>query len=147
MTKFGNPQFATEHEGRFVPVIYPEEEPFWKAAREHRLVLQSCDRCHQVWFPIGPNCPRCLSDGFTWQEMSGQGKVSSFVVFHKPWADWLRELVPYVVAQVELDEGPRLTSNLPGVALDDVQIGLPVRVVFEDVSPDITLPQFTVSGQ
>jgi uncharacterized protein len=144
MTKFGSPQSMTEYDGRFVPVIYAEEQPFWKAAREHRLVLQSCDRCHRAWYPIGPNCPRCLSTDFTWQELRGTGKVSSFVVFHKPWADWLRDRVPYVVAQVELDEGPRLTANLPGVAIEDVRIGMPVSVVFEDVSPEISLPQFTV---
>jgi uncharacterized protein len=127
--------------GRYFPVRYPEEEPFWAAADEEQLVLQRCDECGKVRYPIGPVCPECLSPNYTWTEMSGRGEVTTYVVYHRPWAPWLKNRVPYVVVQVQLEEGPRLTTNLLDIAPEDVHVGLAVEVAFEHL-PDITLYQF-----
>lgn len=131
-----------EKTGRYLPVIYPEEMPYWEAARAHKLVLQQCDSCGKVRFPIGGICPACLSGEFTWTPMSGRGVVHNYVVYHKPWSDYLKTKVPYAVVQVELEEGPRLTTNLLGLPADQVRIGLEVDVAFEDVTDTITLVQF-----
>jgi uncharacterized OB-fold protein len=131
-----------DESGRYLPMIYPEERPYWEAAARHELVLPKCDACSKVYYPVGPVCPNCLSDSFSWVPMSGHGKVSSFVVYHKAWAPWMKSLVPYVVAQVELDEGPRLTTNLLGIELADVSVGLEVRVDFQQLTEEISLPQF-----
>ena len=132
-----------EKTGRFMPILYPEEAPYWEAARRHELRLQKCRQCGKVWFPIGPVCPFCLSKDFEWALMSGRGVVSNCVVFHKAWAPWLESRVPYAVVQVELEEGPRLTTNLLGIKPSEIQIGQPVEVVFEDISDtEVTLVQF-----
>lgn len=127
---------------RYLPKIYDEEKPYWDGLKEHEIRLQVCDRDHRPWYPIGPVCPRCLSDEYTWTPMSGYGVVSTYVIFHKAWAHWLESRVPYAVVQVELAEGPRLTTNLLGLPADQVRIGQPVRAVYEQVSDDIVLLQF-----
>lgn len=127
---------------RYLPVLYPEEREYTDALREHRFVLQRCSACHEVRYPIAPVCPRCLHDGFEWAAMSGRGRVSSFVVYHKAWAAWLRGRVPYAVVQVRLAEGPRLTTNLLHADPADIRIDMPVTSTFEDVTDEITLLQF-----
>lgn len=127
---------------RYLPTIYPEEKPYWDGFREHEIRLQVCDHDGKPWYPIGPVCPRCLSDQWSWQPMSGRGMVSTYVIFHKAWAPWLASRTPYAVVQVELAEGPRLTTNLLGIPADQVRIGLAVQAVYEQISEDIVLLQF-----
>jgi len=135
-------QRVDEASGRYLPVIYAEELPYWEALKQRSLKLQRCKSCVSTWFPIGPACPHCLSQDFEWAPMSGRGVVHNFVVYHKAWTPWLEKRVPYAVIQVELDEGPRLTTNLVGCAVTDVKIGMRVEAAFEDIPGDITLLQF-----
>lgn len=128
---------------RYLPIRYPEEAPFWDALNEHRLVLQQCGACRNYVYPIGPVCPRCLSDDVRWTELSGAGTVTSYVVFWKGWAPWLEERVPYAVAQVQLAEGPRLTANILGVPASDVHVGMAVEAAYEEVGDGLTILQFT----
>lgn len=134
-----------EKTGRYLPVIYPEELPFWEGARKHEIVLQRCNACAKSWYPIGPACPHCFSMSFKWDRMSGRGTLHNYVVFHKPWTKWFESKVPYAVVQVQLEEGPRLTANFLDCALKDLRIGMPVEAVFEDITSDITLVQFRPS--
>lgn len=129
-------------EERWYPVLYPEEAPFWDGARRGELVLQKCDECEKVRYPIGPSCPDCLSTEFTWTTLSGQGQVRSYVVYHRAWAPWLEKQLPYAVVQVELAEGPRLTTNLLGITPDEVHVGMKVEATYEDIGDNITLVQF-----
>lgn len=131
-----------ERTGRYLPILHPEEKPFWAAAKQHRLVLQKCRRCERVWYPVGPTCPFCLSKEHDWTEMSGRGVVHNFVVYHKPWIPYYKDKVPYVLAQVEIEEGPRLTTNILGIPPGDVKIGMAVEATWEDVTDDVTLLQF-----
>ena len=140
-------QRTDEATGRYLPVIYPEELPYWEALKQRSLKLQRCKSCSKVWFPIGPACPHCLSPGFEWAAMSGRGVIHNFVVYHKAWTPWLEKRVPYAVIQVELDEGPRLTTNLFNCAPADISIGTRVEAVFEDVTDEITLLQFRPAGK
>lgn len=128
--------------GRYLPIRYPEEMPYWEAAQRHELVLQRCSACGKLRYPIGPTCPACLSDESTWDKMSGRGQVSTYVVYHKAFAPWLEQYVPYVVVQVELAEGPRLTTNLRGIDPNEVRIGMEVEAIYEKLTDDITLLQF-----
>jgi uncharacterized OB-fold protein len=137
-----SPRRIDEKTGRFLPVIYPEELPYWEALRQRQLVLQQCAACGKAWFPIGPACPHCFSLEFKWAAMSGRGVVHNYVIYHKAWAPWLESRVPYAVVQVEIEEGPRLTTNLLDCALKDIKIGLPVEAAFEDITDEITLLQF-----
>lgn len=119
----------------------PESVPYWAAAREKRLSLPQCESCEQYWFPPSRTCPHCLSAQVHFSDVSGRGKVFSFVTFHRVYHPGFAGDVPYVVALIELEEGPRLLSNVVGVAPDDVRCEMPVEVVFEDVG-DATIPKF-----
>jgi len=136
------PSRIDETSGRYLPVIYPEERPYWDALRRRKLVLPRCKACGQAWYPLGPACPSCFEVGFDWAPMAGKGVLHNYVVYHKAFAPWLEKRVPYAVVQVELDEGPRLTTNLVDCPLDQVKIGLRVEAAFEDITDEITLLQF-----
>jgi uncharacterized OB-fold protein len=77
-----------------------------------------------------------------WQPVSGRGTVFSYNVMHQVYHPGFAAEVPYAVVIVKLDEGPKITSNLVGCRLDQIAIGMPVEVVFEQISPDVTLPRF-----
>jgi len=126
-----------------VPAASPESAPFWKAAKEHRLLIPRCRRCQKFWFPPSRLCPHCLSDDAGWETVSGRGKIYSFVVFHRVYHPAFAGEVPYVVAIVELEEGPRMLTNIVGVPIDQVRCNMPVEVVFDDVSSEVAVPKFT----
>ena len=117
------------------PPYNPEAAPFWTAAAAQRLVLPVCDACgHHIWYPRSW-CPACEHDRVTWTELGGRGVVYATSVLRKslgPWAD----AAPFLVAYVELTEGPRILTN---IVVDDptsVRIGDPVRAVFVPI-PDL----------
>lgn len=134
---------SNPHTAKPLPVPSPESRPFWQAARNHQLVLPRCNRCEKSWFPPSCLCPHCLSDDTGWQEVSGRGRVHSFVVFHRVYDPAFAREVPYVVALVELDEGPRLLSNIVDVEPHRIRCGMHVVVKFEDLSPEISVPKFS----
>ena len=114
--------------------------PFWEACRREVLEVCACADCGHRFLPPGPCCPRCWSPRLAPQEASGRGRVFSFAVYRRTYHPAIP--APYVVALVELDEGPRLISNIVGCAPEDVAIDMPVAVCFEDAG-DFTLPRFT----
>jgi uncharacterized OB-fold protein len=136
------PKLMDERTGRYLPLLHPEEREFWSGTKRREIRLQCCSACSKTWYPIGPTCPFCLSDKYEWQRMSGRGVVSNVVIFHKGWTPYLAARVPYAVVQVELEEGPRLTTNMLDIAPHDVKIGMPVEAAYEDVTEEVTLVQF-----
>src|SRR3990172_12506423 len=127
---------------RPLPRITAENRPYWEAARRGELKLQRCDECGQFRYPIAPVCPFCLAERFTWTGLSGRGTVSTWIVFHKVFFPAFAERMPYNVAHVALEEGPRLTTNVLECRNEDLYMGMPVEVCFERVNDEITLPQF-----
>lgn len=125
-----------------VPTITTEMRPFFEAARRHQLVLQRCKQCRAFRFPARPICSSCLSTEAEWIPVSGKGEVFSFNVMHQVYHPAFAERVPYAVVLVKLAEGPKMTSNLVGVEPYDIEIGMPVEVVFEDIDDEVTLPKF-----
>jgi uncharacterized protein len=126
-----------------LPLPSPESRPFWEAARRHELSLQRCRGCATwVFFPRAA-CPRCLSADLEWRRASGRGTLHTFTVVHRGLKGFPIG-PPYVIAIVELAEGPRMMTNLLGVPADPaaLRIGMPVEVVFTDVTPEVTLPHF-----
>lgn len=117
-------------------------KPFWEAARRHELVLQHCPSCGSYRYPAGLNCSECLSDKLEWKKVSGRGIVYTWTVFHRAYHPSFVNEVPYAVVAVELEEGPRMITNLLDCKLNDIIIGLPVEVVFEDANQEISLPKF-----
>lgn len=87
-------------------------EPFWRALAEGRLDMQRCTGCGATWLPARAQCPSCLDPGTEWVPSAGRGRVLSWVVYHKAYAPHLAERLPYNVTLVELDEGPRILTNI-----------------------------------
>ena len=125
-----------------LPRITVENRPFWEATKRHELRLQRCTECGRFRYPPAPVCPDCLGERADWARVSGRGKVTTWLIFHKAYFPSFADDVPYNVVQVELEEGPRLTANLVGMANDRITIGMPVDVIFDDVTPEVTLPRF-----
>lgn len=128
------------------PVPTPDNQPYWDALREGRLVVQACASCDALVHPPRPMCPECGAFDKTWREMSGRGEVYSYVVTHQAIHPSFAEHTPYATVVVQLEEGPLLTSNLVDVAPEEIAIGMPVAVVFEPLNDEITLPLFRRTG-
>ena len=103
--------------------------PYWDALAQGRLTFQRCNLCRHAWLPARAECPECLRADWGWEEASGGAKLVSWVVYHVAFNDWYRAKLPYNVATVELDEGPRLLSNIVGGAA--LRIDLPLRLAIE----------------
>ncbi len=127
---------------RPVPVPDAETAPYWQAAREHRLLLQRCAACSRHVFYPRSVCPHCHSGPLEWVEAGGGGVVHSFTVARRPAGPAFAGHTPYVVVLVDLDEGPRMLSNLLVDNVDAVRVGQRVTIAFEDLA-DVTLPVFT----
>ncbi|MCZ2111068.1 MAG: Zn-ribbon domain-containing OB-fold protein [Dehalococcoidia bacterium] len=117
------------------------------AAKEHRLMVQRCTGCGALRFPPREICSRCLSSSAEWTNVSGRGEIFSFNVMHQVYHPAFAREVPYAVIVVKLAEGPKITSNLLDCPIDRIKIGMPVEVVFEQISDAVTLPKFRVRAQ
>ena len=128
------------------PLPQPDSETrfYWDAARDHRLAILRCVECARfVHYPRSA-CPSCAGDRLQPTTVSGKGKIYSFTVTHYASAPGFDREVPFVVALVELDEDPsvRLIANVRECEASAVRIGMPVEVLYEDVTETVTLPQF-----
>jgi len=126
-----------------IPKPTPETKPFWDAAKQRKLRIQRCRDCTQHYFYPRPLCPQCLSRNVEWVEASGRGTLHTFVINHRPPRGF-PATGPFVIGIVQLDEGPKMMTNIVGVEPDPKQLrcDMPVEVVFEDLTDDITLPKF-----
>jgi uncharacterized OB-fold protein len=120
--------------------------PWWEAAAQHRLVVQRCTSCQHSRLPAAPVCPRCRSAESDWREVSGRGEVYTYTIVHRPIA--AGQELPFVIAVVALEDagGVRMISNLVDVEPDALSIGMPVEVVWEDMSADLAVPRFRPRG-
>ena len=125
-----------------LPAVTEDGAPYWAAAREGRLELQRCSACKHWRFPPSVVCPKCLAFEHEWAPVSGRAVIYSFIVVHRPQHPGFAKDVPYNVALVELEEGPRMHTNVVECANEALRIGMPVEVVFEKVDDEITLPKF-----
>ena len=130
---------------RPLPEVTELTAPFWQAAREGRLVMQRCRACREyVWCPR-PACMECGGRDLDWQELSGRGAVYSFTVIRQLAGRGARAFekdIPYVIAWVDLEEGPRFFTNIVQCPVDRVEIGMAVEAVFDPASSEISLPKF-----
>ena len=126
------------------PVPAPDHVtgPFWKAAKQGRLLIQRCPGCGARQFYPQSCCRRCLSGDLEWVDAAGKGTIYSFTVIHRAPSRPFEPDVPYTVALVDLDEGCRMISNIVDVSPQDVRVGMQVEVVFEEITPEISLPKF-----
>lgn len=124
------------------PLANADSQPYWDAARESRLVIQRCKACGGKHFLSRYQCPSCWSDQLEWIESQGAGSVHSFTIIRRaPMANF-KARAPYVVALIDLDEGPRMIANVIGEDALQVIIGDRVKVTFEERGEGDMVPQF-----
>jgi uncharacterized OB-fold protein len=121
--------------GRPIPRRTPTSAPYLDAAREGRLCLQKCPRDGFFFYPRSA-CPDCLGEDWCWEDVSGRGTIYSYTVDRMGLDPAQRSQIPLVVAIVELEEGPRMTTNIVGTPPEAVAIGQAVEVTFEDLGPE-----------
>lgn len=125
-----------------IPTIDDETRPFWEAAREGRFLIARCGNCGRPHHYPRPFCPFCWSENVDWEDASGRATLYTystvFVNDRPPFNDRL----PYVVAVVDLEEGPRVMTNLVGCDPADLRIGQEVVVAYQELTDEITVPLF-----
>lgn len=128
---------------RPLPEATPETQEFWDGARRGELRIQHCRACGKAYFYPRPFCPHCASRDVEWFTASGRATLYSYVINHRP-ARGFEDMAPYIIAVVQLEEGPRMMTNVIGVDPDPEQLppDMPLEVTFERQSEDITLPLF-----
>jgi uncharacterized protein len=134
---------------RPVPISTELTQPFWDAAREHRLAIQRCVECGRYQHPPSTICPRCLSTDLGWETVSGKGKISAYTVMNEPVVNGFEQMVPYACIVVELDEQPGLMvlTNLVEAPASMARVGLEVELTFESTDRGFVLPQFKPTEQ
>ncbi len=120
-------------------------EPFWKHLAEGRLALQRCVKCGTFRHPPSEICHKCMSFELEWAEVSGKGNLYSFTVARHSVHTSLDAQVPYVIALVELDEGVRIVSGIPGATAKDLRIGMRLVCTVTPVSAGFALPYFVAA--
>lgn len=113
---------------------------YWGALREGRLEFQRCKSCGNAWLPPRSECPKCLSDQWSWHAASGKATLISWVVYHHAYHPWFAKKIPYNVSVVQLAEGPRLVSNVVH-GTQALRIDMPLQLVIEREG-DIALARF-----
>jgi uncharacterized OB-fold protein len=119
---------------------------YWEGARDHKLLIQRCQEAgcrHWIHWPR-PICPKCQSSNLAPEPVSGRGSVHSYTLVHQLFHPSFKDDIPYAVVLVELEEqaGVRIVSNLRDCPPDQIRIGMPVEATFEDLTPEVSLPQF-----
>ncbi len=120
----------------------PDTEPFWDATKDHELKYQVCDDCGGVVWHPRRHCTHCTSLNLSWKTSKGEGTVYTYSIVRQNYHPAFRELIPYVVAWIDLDEGFRMLSNVVDVDPDQVSVGQRVRVRWLD-QEGLALPAFT----
>lgn len=128
--------------GKLIPVPTPETAEFWRGCQSGELRLQRCDACRHYQFPPQNFCRNCSGGKLSWVAASGRGTVLSYTIVHwSPNPAYAAE-APYSLALVQLEEGPRMLTNIIGCPPGPIHIAMAVAVRFEQCSPEIMLPKF-----
>ena len=136
---------SAETATRPLPAVDDVSRPYWEAAGRGELLIQECPACgHRQFYPRAL-CTACAATP-EWKTASGRGTVYTYTVIRQNWSEPFRSMQPYVVAMVELEEGPRMMSNVTDCIPDDISIGMPVEVWFEPVEDGLAIPLFRPAG-
>jgi len=124
-----------------------DSRPYWDAARDGRLLIRQCKSCGAKHFMPRHLCPECWSDQLVWVDSQGTGTVHTFSVVHRAPTPDFGTNTPYVIAMIDLDDGPRMFTNIVGEDAKQVASGDRVKLVFEDRGDGFQIPQFTRTGK
>jgi uncharacterized OB-fold protein len=125
-----------------LPIVDHQSQPYWEGCARGELLLQKCSDCGAHRHPPSPRCAECRSPNAEWVPASGEGTIYTFVVVRRSFDPAWEDDIPYVVAIVELAEGPHIMTNIVERRVDSVHVGMPVTVMFDHVTDEIALPKF-----
>ncbi len=125
-----------------LPETQPWSKEFWKASKQHKLLIQECRDCNSKIFYPRKLCPECWSSNLSWSESSGKGKIFTFTITMTGVEKKFQEDLPYILALVDLKEGVRMMTNIVECNPEEVKIGMDVEVVFEDITEEFALPKW-----
>ena len=127
-----------------LPLPDGDTQPWWDGIRRHELLLQQCAQCQTFRHPPQGTCPKCYSERVEWVRVSGRGTVYTYIVVYHPVVPQWQESAPYNVAQVAPEEAPhiRIYGNVINIDDEDIRVGMPVEIVFDDVTPENTIPRW-----
>lgn len=125
-----------------LPVVTEESRPFWEGCKRGILLLQYCETCQHYQFYPRLYCMQCGADTLSWKQASGRGVIYSYTIIRQNKSPEFINDTPYNVAIIQLEEGPRLMSNIVDADPGTLQVDLPVTVVFDAVSDAISIPRF-----
>lgn len=126
-----------------LPTPEADTVEFWEAAHQGRFLLRHCEECGAISYYPRPFCPRCWSERVSWQEASGRATLYSWSVIHSNDQPPFRDRVPYVAAVVDLEEGPRMMTNVIDCDLAALRVDMPLVLRFMPISDEFSLPVFT----
>lgn len=133
---------ATERAAKPVPQPDENSAPFFDGAKQGTLMIQRCTSCGAYLTPGSRLCTECLGESVEWAPASGRATLFTFGVMHQRYHPGFADVLPYNIAVVELEEGPRLNCNVVGVNNEDLKVGMQLQVTFEDQGEGVMLPKF-----
>ncbi len=129
-----------------IPVKTQDNQPYWDAADRHELMLQKCETCHAYNHPPGPACAKCGSTELSWENQGTTitGKVYSYVVSYRPFLPGFQDDLPTIIVVIQLDhlQEVKIIGNLLECPPEDIKIGMPVKMIWQDITEDRALPQW-----
>lgn len=130
-----------------IPLKTQDNQPFWDAADQHEMALQKCNDCGHYAHPPGPACATCGSQNVTWEQFGSDIKASiyTYVISYRPFLPGFQDDLPLIIAQAELENVPevKIMCNILDCKPEDVYVGMPVKMIWQDVTKDRALPQWT----
>ena len=127
----------------FLPEGIPEwQQPFWDSLKQRSIKVQRCASCKTFRHIPKELCAHCHSASFTWEPVSGRGVIYTYTIVHRAPTPAYQEEAPYAIVHGAMEEGFRMVATMTGTELDSVEIGMPVRVVYTDLSPQWTIVEF-----
>ncbi|MDP2918874.1 MAG: Zn-ribbon domain-containing OB-fold protein [Dehalococcoidia bacterium] len=129
-----------------LPQPNADDKFFWDGCKQHRLLFQKCLKCGLVRWPPSILCPDCYSHDTEVIESKGSGELYTWAVYHRPYHPGFAGELPYITAVIELTEGPHFLSNMVGCKADDLKCDMPVEMVWDDITPEFSLPKFKPVG-
>lgn len=131
-----------------LPSLSGFASPYWESARSERLSIQRCSNCRWWRYPPSECCPKCLSFDYEWSPIAGTGVIWTRIFMHQKYFAGFADDIPYNVIWVKLDEGPMMTANVVDAQHDDIRVGAPVRMIYDHVTEQVTIPRFKLrAGQ
>lgn len=128
--------------GKHLPPVNGESAPYWEGCKQGELRLQQCPSCSHIQFYPRLLCTKCSGRGLSWIAASGAGRVKSFTIVRRAVSEAYEPDVPYVIALIELAEGPTMMSNIVSCDPETVEMNMPVRVTFDPWTEEISMPLF-----